>query len=57
MGLYQATKDSCFFIQKDNIREKPDLMISVLVDDLLIMGASEDDFSQKVFKGLQSISV
>ena len=40
LNLQQATKDSCFFIQRD-ATGTPNLMISVLVDDLLIMGASE----------------
>ena len=47
-----GTKDSCFFIQRDNATWKPNLMISVLVDDLFIMGASEelagDDFSREI---------
>jgi len=42
LGLQQATKDSCFFVQRENTCKKPNLIISVLVDDLLIMGASED---------------
>ena len=37
-----GTKDSCFFIQRDNATWKPNLMISVLVDDLLIMGISRN---------------
>ena len=40
MGLTQATKDSCLFIQRRK-SGAPELLISVLVDDLMIIAEEE----------------